>query len=290
MDPRQIVSELLSGDFTDITSLEQHEALIVAEQALCEGHNILANKICNHLNEAESQIMEFRVAQLSNDAESAQKCLTTALQICRTKENRDHLLEARIRMEWGILRASIGEFDEAGIDLKWAVDRLGSISDGHRWHGIAMLNMAEWHRNRGEFGMSLAIHAQISRHGPHLIEIIATSRRRAAELLIDKDHIYSAMRNLWIAHQGFVQTNMIEEAIDAGLHWIDLGLTEVTTNAPEMQTAIVESSPRSAGAPKERVWIHPRDLEYMHNWISDRADVEISSLAVLDDAYQALQL
>ena len=289
MDPRQIVSGLISGEISDFTSTEQHEALIVAEQAYCEGHNILATKLCGHLNEAESQIMEFRAAQLKNDADSAQQCLAVALEICRTKQNRDHILEARIRMEWGILRASIGEFDDAGIDLKWAVDRLGTISEGHRWHGIALLNMAEWHRNRGEFGMALAIHSQISRHGPHLVEIVAISRRRAAELLIDKNHIYSAMRNLWIAHHGFRQTNMPEEAIDAGLHWIDLGLTEVSKNAPEMQTAIVESTPRSAGEPKQRVWIHPNDLKYMYEWINERKSDDIVSLGVLDDAFQALQ-
>ena len=288
MDPRQIVSGLISGEISDFTSTEQHEALIVAEQAYCEGHNNLATKLCAHLNEAESHIMEFRAAQLKNDADSAQQCLAAALEICRTKQNRDHILEARIRMEWGILRASIGEFDEAGIDLKWAVDRLGTISEGHRWHGIALLNMAEWHRTRGELGMALAIHSGISRQGPHLIEIISISRRNAAELLVEKDHIYSAIRNLWIAHHGFRQTNMESEAIDAGLHWIDLGLTEISKDAPTMENAVKQATPRSAGDSKQRVWIHPDDLSYMYNWINNRTN-DTAALAVLDDAHQAIQ-
>lgn len=288
MDPRHVVSCLLSGEISEFIPKGQHELLIVAEQAIGEGHNELANNLENKLNKIEWQIIQFRKAQIINDAELAQQCLASALEISRSKENRDHLLEARIRMEWGILRASIGEFDKAGVDLKWAVDRLGAISEGHRWHGIALLNMAAWHHSRGEFGMALALHAAISRHGPHLVEIISISRRRAAEMLIEKNHLYSALRNLWISHHGFRQTNMLDEAIEAGLHWIDLGLTEVSVEAPEMDTAVEMASPRSAGEPKQRVWIHPNDLGDMCMWIESRTD-DNDALAVLNDAHQALQ-
>lgn len=288
MDPRLIVSELISGQRSDFVATEPHEALIIAEQAVCEGHSDLSKQLSKQLNSIELEIINFRSAQLSNDAESAQQCLANALEISRNKESRDHLLEARIRMEWGILRASLGEFDKAGVDLKWAVDRLSSISEGHRWHGIALLNMAEWHQNRGEYGMALAVHAEISRHGPHLIEIVSISRRRAAEILIMKEHIYSAIRNLWIAHHGFRQTNMIEEAIEAGLHWIDLGLTEVSSDAQNMTTAIENATPRSAGEAKPRVWIHPDDLENICAWIESRTDSE-DAKALLSDAHAALQ-
>ena len=190
-------------------------------------------------------------------------------------------------MEWGVYRASLGESDLAGIDLKWAVERMGALSEGHRWHGLALLNMATWHRNRGESGMALAIHAEISRHGPHLVEIISMSRRSAAEILIEKDHLFSALRNLWVAHHGFRDSNMEAEAVEAGLHWIDLGLTDVSTDAPEMQFAIETAAPRSVGQPKPRVWIHPRDLDMMCEWIQPRID-DKDAIAVLDDAHQAL--
>ncbi|MDG1524631.1 MAG: hypothetical protein P8Q90_00980, partial [Candidatus Thalassarchaeaceae archaeon] len=232
MDPRQIVSNLLSGEVSDFVQTEQHQTLIVAEQAICEGHMGIYEDISHNLNQVEQQIIQFRIAQMSNDANLAQECLANALENSRSKENRDHLLEARIRMEWGVLRSSLGQMTEAGVDLRWAVERLGAISEGHRWHGLSLLNMAAWHQNRGEYGMALAMHSEISRHGPHLVEIVAMSRRRAAELLIEKNHIYSALRNLWIAHQGFLQTDMTNEAIEAGLHWIDLGLTEVSIDAP----------------------------------------------------------
>tara|TARA_B110000438_G_C15784960_1_gene638009 strand:- start:51 stop:920 length:870 start_codon:yes stop_codon:yes gene_type:complete len=287
MDPRQVISCFLSGEISEFTPKGPHELLILTEQAIGEGHNELADNLAIQLNEIELQIIKFRTAQIANDAELAQQCLASALEISRSKEKRDHLLEARIRMEWGILRASIGEFDKAGVDLKWAVDRLGAISEGHRWHGVALLNMAAWHNRRGEFGMALALHASISRHGPHLIEIVSISRRRAAEMLIEKDHIYSGLRNLWISHHGFRQTNMLDEAIEAGLHWIDLGLTEVSVEAPEMSAAIEMASPRSAGEPKQRVWIHPNDLENMCMWIQSRTD-DSDAIAVLNDAHQVL--
>jgi len=288
LDPRQVVTRLLRGESVDL-SLNQHDSLIVAEQAFGDGHEDLVNRLSQDLNDIELQILEFRKAQIANNADLAQQCLATALKASRTKTQRDHLLEARIRMEWGILRASIGEFENAGVDLKWAVERLGVLSEGHRWHGLALLNMAEWHRSRGEFGMALAVHAEMSRHGPHLVEIISISRRRAAEILVAKNHIYSAIRNLWIAYQGFRQTNMEPEAIEAGLHWIDLGLTEVSSEAPEMRVAVDTAAPRSAGEPKQRAWVHPSDLEMMCKWIESRTD-DIDAKAVLEDAHQALHL
>ena len=288
MDPRIVLAEILSDGISAFTPSQTHDALIVTEQAIFEGYDELVEKLSPLLTDIEQQILEFRKAQLSNDAPLAQQCLTNALKMSRNKGTRDHLLEARIRMEWGILRASIGEFDDAGADLKWAVERLSALSEGHRWHGIALFNMAEWHRSRGEYGMALAVHADISRHGPHLIEIISISRRRAAELLIEKDHIYSGLRNLWIAHHGFRQTNMEEEAIEAGLHWIDLGLTEVSNQAPKMTAAIEQAAPRSAGEAKNRVWIHPTDLEIMRDWLYSRVEDDIAN-TVLADASQALQ-
>ena len=287
MDPRHVVSQLLSGHGVEILPTGEHETLIVAEQAIGEGHTQLIDVLLPFLNEIEYHILQYRYAQLSNDAISSQESLARALEISRSKQHRDHLLEARIRMEWGVLRASLGEIDQAGIDLKWAVERMGALSEGHRWHGLALLNMATWHRNRGESGMALAIHAEISRHGPHLVEIVSMSRRSAAEILIEKDHLFSALRNLWVAHHGFRDSNMEAEAVEAGLHWIDLGLTDVSTDAPKMQFAIETAAPRSVGEPKARVWIHPSDLEMMCEWIRTRIE-DKDAIAVLDDAHQAL--
>ena len=86
--------------------------------------------------------------------------------------------------------------------------------------------------------MALAMHSEISRNGPHHIEIIAVSRRNAAELLVAKNHIQSALRNLWISHHGFRQTDMLDAAIESGLHWVDIGISNVTREAQSMDDAV----------------------------------------------------
>ena len=91
MDPRNIVSRLLSGEDTAILPKGKHEALIVAEQAIGEGHTQLIENIVPHLNEIESHIVEYRYALLANDADAAQQSLTAALSISRSNKQRDHL-------------------------------------------------------------------------------------------------------------------------------------------------------------------------------------------------------
>ena len=81
---------------------------------------------------------------------------------------------------------------------------------------------------------------------------------------------------------------MIEEAIEAGLHWIDLGLTEVNNDAQDMTTAIENATPRSAGEAKPRVWVHPDDVREICSWIETRTESE-EARAVLGDAYAELQ-
>tara|TARA_B100000609_G_scaffold149982_1_gene121426 strand:- start:7091 stop:7669 length:579 start_codon:yes stop_codon:yes gene_type:complete len=191
-------------------------------------------------------------------------------------------------MEWGILRASIGEHEQAGVDLRWAMERLGALSEGHRWHGLCILNMAKWHQNRGELGMALAMHSEISRNGPHHIEIIAVSRRNAAELLIAKNHIQSALRNLWISHHGFRQTEMLDAAIESGLHWVDIGLSNVSLQAQSMDDAVHNAAPRSVGDPLPKPAIHPDDLSIMVNWLNEQKLDEIGE-SLVSEAQERLQ-
>ena len=289
MDPRQIVNQLLNGELDSFTPENPHEGLIVCEQALGEGHTQIYENLKSSLSESEIAFCNFRKSQLDNNAELAQEFISNSLQLSRNAEQRDHLLEARIRMEWGLLRASLGEYTEAGVDLKWAVDRFGALSEGHRWHGLALLNMATWHENRGEYGMALAMHAEISRHGPHCLEIIATSRRRAAEIFVAKGHLSSAIRNMWIACHGFRQCDMDEAAIEAGLQWIDLGLSEVSVEAPIMDVAVESATPRSIGEPMPRAWVHPDDLRNLAEWLSGRVNDKIG-LELLQEAHSISQL
>ncbi len=288
MNPATIVNQIKSGELTGYTSSEPHDLLLICEQALGQGDSEIAELFYSKLNTIEQSIYQFRIAQLGNDAESAQMHLTTALQNSRTREHRDHLLEARIRMEWGILRASIGEHEQAGVDLRWAMERLGALSEGHRWHGLCILNMAKWHQNRGELGMALAMHSEISRNGPHHVEIIAVSRRNAAELLIAKNHIHSALRNLWISHHGFRQTDMLDAAIESGLHWVDIGVSNVSTQAQTMDDAVHNAAPRSVGEPLPIPAIHPDDLRIIINWLNEQQLDEIGE-ALVAEAQERLQ-
>ena len=288
MNPATIVNQIKSGELTGYTSSEPHDLLLICEQALGQGDSEIAELFYSKLNTIEQSIYQFRMAQLGNDAESAQMHLTNALQNSRTREHRDHLLEARIRMEWGILRASIGEHEQAGVDLRWAMERLGALSEGHRWHGLCILNMAKWHQNRGELGMALAMHSEISRNGPHHVEIIAVSRRNAAELLIAKNHIHSALRNLWISHHGFRQTDMLDAAIESGLHWVDIGVSNVSAQAQTMDDAVHNAAPRSVGEPLPIPAIHPDDLTIMINWLNEQQLDEIGE-ALVAEAQERLQ-
>ncbi len=289
MNPADIVDGIRTGVITDFTASEPHDFLLICEQALGQGEPQIAKLFFDRLNTIEKSIYKFRNAQMANDATLAQQHLTTALQISRTTEHRDHLLEARIRMEWGILRASIGEHEQAGVDLRWAMERLGALSEGHRWHGVCILNMAKWHQNRGELGMALAMHAEISRNGPHHIEIIATSRRNAAELLVAKNHIHSALRNLWISHHGFRQTDMLDAAIESGMHWIDLGIGNISNQAQTMDDAVHNAAPRSVGEPLPEPAIHPDDLQAMVLWLECQDLPEIGRV-LLNEAHESLQL
>ena len=283
MAPRYILDQLLNGELETFTSQTDHDVLIVCEQALGEGHYEIAQELQNSLTSAESEFINFRKSLLDNDAENAQKHITNSLELSRKSEQRDHLLEARIRMEWGLLRATLGEHTEAGVDLKWAVDRFSALSEGHRWHGLSLLNMATWHENRGEYGMALAMHAEISRHGPHCIEVIAFSRRRAAEIFVAKGQMASAIRNMWIACHGFRQCDMDAEAIEAGLQWIDLGLGDISTDAPSMDTVVASASPRSIGEPAPRAWINPADLQQLLEWLDGKVEDKIG-LELLEEA------
>ena len=259
------------------------KALFEAELALGEGL-----VFGGELDPCEQEILSFRKSQLSNDAEGVQNHLMRALEISRSSEQRNHLLEARIRMEWGLVRASLGELEQAGTDLKWAMERLGALEDGHHWHGLSILNMGAWHVERGEWAMALAILSSISRHGPHAVEIIALSRRQAAEVLIGIEDHANALRHLWVAHHGFLQTELFEMAIDSGLHWLDIALSEVSAEAPRMEAVIETASPRSYGEAKPRCWVHPTDVEYMSTWLESHVSDDHERL-VLQDAAQALQ-
>lgn len=176
----------------------------------------------------------------------------------RSTSERDHLVEARVRMD----RALLGmiEVELIGAELRWCVDRLHAISPGSPLHGLALLNLANWHRNAGESMMSLVVHADISREGGHPEDIIGLSRLEAARIYVTLNDLDPAMRHLWSSRQYFTNNGMPSESLVASLEWLDLALEEVSDSAPSMESRLENAAPRGmSGA----TWIpsNPQDVK-----------------------------
>jgi|TARA_B110000263_G_scaffold84726_1_gene74032 hypothetical protein len=176
----------------------------------------------------------------------------------RSTSERDHLVEARVRMD----RALLGmiEVELIGAELRWCVDRLHAICPGSPLHGLALLNLANWHRNAGESMMSLIVHADISREGGHPEDIIGLSRLEAARIYVTLNDLDPAMRHLWSSRQYFTNNGMPSESLVASLEWLDLALEEVSESAPSMESRLENAAPRGmSGA----TWIpsNPQDVK-----------------------------
>lgn len=176
----------------------------------------------------------------------------------RSTSERDHLVEARVRMD----RALLGmiEVELIGAELRWCVDRLHAICPGSPLHGLALLNLANWHRNAGESMMSLIVHADISREGGHPEDIIGLSRLEAARIYVTLNDLDPAMRHLWSSRQYFTNNGMPSESLVASLEWLDLALEEVSESAPTMESRLENAAPRGmSGA----TWIpsNPQDVK-----------------------------
>ena len=267
--------EQWSSNSLDISELDADEVLAVAEHAAAEQEEELVSSLVPLLSEAESQFVNFRRAQATNDAEAAIEAIRCCVSDCRSSGERDHRLEARARMEWGLLRYSLGEKEEAGVDLKWAMERLKVVDECSAAHGVALLNMAAWHETRAEWMMALAMHSEISRHGPHLVETVALSRLAASRLQMHLHDHESALRHSWVALHGLLDAGLPGLAVEAALIWLNLALTDVDEDAPRMQTRVEESAPRTVG--QEFVLnSHPEDVAFAYDVVVDSWDGDAS--------------
>jgi len=212
------------------------------------------------------------------------------LERSRSKEERDPIIEALVRME----RALHGTGDPAfvGTELRWCVDRLNAASPGSANHGICLLNLAAWHRNRGETMMSLSTHSDISLSHGHPNEVVGLSRLEVSRIMANLGDLDPAMRHLWSARQCLSDSGMLPEALSASLEWLDLALEEVDSESPRMSTRIVEAVPRSDPG---RSWVasNPDDVReivesLMPVLLSDVSGKERRDIGLLLDAAEAL--
>ena len=161
----------------------------------------------------------------------------------RSGEDKDPEVEALIRMERVLF--GIGDEDKIGAELKWCMDRLNAISPGSINHGISILNMAAWHRNKGETMMALATHSGISSSNGHPKQLLGLSRLEVGRMLVSLDDLSSAMRHLWAARGYLTDSEKIPESLAASLEWLDIALDEVNDVSPRMQHRIENSKPRN---------------------------------------------
>jgi hypothetical protein len=280
------LSEGAIQEFTDKLGL--------AEAALIAGDEKFPIEIQTFLSDAESYFIKFRSAQLNNDFENAQRFLKESVEASRSSTERNHTLEARARMEWGLLRFTAGEEEQAGIDLRWAMERLKALEEGSIAHGIATLNLAEWHTSRNEGIMALAILSDINREGPHKEPIIATSRLQISCILFELGDFVSSQRHAWVAFKACSNNQMIESAHQSALIWMDLSLTNIDDSAPKMSEVVRNATPREIGE-NPPCQAHPEDLKEVVDWCCDNWNLGFEGesrpdIAVLLEAERAIGL
>ena len=210
---------------------------------------------------ASSRLQEdfqvYRQTILKGDAAAAIIQSASILERSRSKDERDPVIEAMIRMERALHGAN--ESSLVGAELRWCADRMNAMAPGSANHGICLLNLAAWHRNRGETMMSLATHSDISSSSGHPIQVLGLSRLEAARMLVSLDDFDPAMRHLWTARECLAESGMSPEALSASLEWLDIALEEVDSKSPRMATRVTDAAPRSGPG---TTWIpaNPEDI------------------------------
>ena len=210
---------------------------------------------------ASSRLQEdfqvYRQTILKGDAAAAIIQSASILERSRSKDERDPVIEAMIRMERALHGAN--ESSLVGAELRWCADRMNAMAPGSANHGICLLNLAAWHRNRGETMMSLATHSDISSSSGHPMQVLGLSRLEAARMLVSLDDFDPAMRHLWTARECLAQSGMSPEALSASLEWLDIALEEVDSESPRMATRVTEAAPRSGPG---TTWVpaNPEDI------------------------------
>ena len=175
----------------------------------------------------------------------------------RSIEERDHEMEAWLRMERALLGAIEGE--HIGTELRWCVDRLAAASFGSPLHGLALLNLGAWHRNRGESMMALVTLSDITSTNGHPNDVIGLSRLESGRILCEMDDFEPAMRHLWIAMKRLTESKMTGEALVSGMEWLDMALDVIDSSSPRMSDRIVNARPREAPG-KTSIASHPDDI------------------------------
>ena len=186
----------------------------------------------------------FKSLLSEGKTEKALALSESILEESRNLGDRDFEAEAWIRMERALLGAI--EPESVGNELRWCVDRLASVSPGSPLHGLALLNLASWHRNSNERMMALVTLADITSEAGHPVDVIGLSRLESGRILASIGDLEPAMRHLWMAMRRLSSSEMPTEAVVCAMEWLDIALDEIDLDSPSMDERIVNAKPREA--------------------------------------------
>lgn len=172
-------------------------------------------------------------------------------------EQRNHEIEAWIRME----RALLGGINEnkIGEELSWCLDRIEAVSPGSTLHGLAILNLSSWHRNKGEHMMSLVLLSDISVDKGHGNDVVGLARLESSRLLIQMEDLESASRHLWISRKYLSETSMSAEYLTSSLEWLNLSLDGINPDSPLMREKIKLAKPQIK-SDNQNFGVNPQDI------------------------------
>ena len=199
----------------------------------------------------------FRRMLSEGQTQQALELCENLLERSRGIEERNHETEAWLRMERALLGAV--EIEKIGIELRWCVDRLSSVSPGSPLHGLALLNLGSWHRNNGEKMMALVTLSDISSSNGHPNDLIGLSRLESGRILSEMEDFEPAMRHLWVAMQRLSESEMTGEALVSALEWLDMALDDVKQSSQSMRERIEDARPRELPG-TSRISSNPNDI------------------------------
>jgi len=241
--------------------------------------------------ETSTNSLLFQSLLSEGKTEKALELSEKILEESRSLEDRDFEAEAWIRME----RALLGAIEPANVgnELRWCVDRLASVNPGSPMHGLALLNLASWHRNSNERMMALVTLADISSDAGHPVDLIGLSRLESGRILASIGDIEPAMRHLWMAMRRLSSSDMPAEAVVCAMEWLDIALDEIDPDSPIMDKRIVDARPRDSPG-KETTPSNPVDIKesvelILSNALKDLSGEKRDDLGLVLDASETLE-
>jgi hypothetical protein len=241
--------------------------------------------------ETPTNSLLFQSLLSEGKTEKALELSEKILEESRCLEDRDFEAEAWIRME----RALLGAIEPANVgnELRWCVDRLASVNPGSPMHGLALLNLASWHRNSNERMMALVTLADISSDAGHPVDLIGLSRLESGRILASIGDIEPAMRHLWMAMRRLSSSDMPAEAVVCAMEWLDIALDEIDPDSPIMDKRIVDARPRDSPG-EETTPSNPVDIKesvelILSNALKDLSGEKRDDLGLVLDASETLE-